>query len=709
MHITNVKINGFYSHVKSEINFDDTTNIIVGTNGSGKSLFFKCIEEVLKTIINEKTNLDEHCSSKQESYIKITIKFNNNEINVLNAILFIMMVNKYRYNNEDYDKIWNKIEESKLFTNGIIINYLYFSDVDRFDSIIKFINNDCDCKYKTHFDVKCTYYELINFKLNNSEYSNDHEKYNKIQKYILNHFKSKLDFKIDIINKINYSDNVKNTECDILNVIKKISSCNDDFLLKYMSIYIYNSILHIKNEKNMYVIEILNYLIEYENNSNNGNFTLNRIINNKNIYDFISKINVNYKKKEKLFELFNINSKLFNKISEKFYEITNKKFVINYLINEHKINDYDYFIEIDDNKKYDCSLGEYELINFLFDYYNDESDVIFIDEPCTHLSSQNKIKLKKIINDKNKQLILITHDIELIEEYSKIFYFSNINDSTIIIDLDEIKLNEKSLGGNVVLNTNNGEINMNEFNEKKAEINNYNQNLHVKKIYNNENYKIKKNIYDNKQILFVDNVLIVEGYEDYIFIKCFLDVHNIYNYCVCINDSKTNKTLIKLCKTLKIKYKILFDYDVLYKNENDYDKKNICGFCIMSDIIINALPDSEIKTLNECKDYTEIIRKLKNNGVYIWNNDIIEIEGIKFKIFEKDLELMNDNKYNYNNYKSMLEQKCKDYNTIMSIKDTNKILCDIFKKKSLNDIKNAIVKNINNNDLNDLLNFLKND
>lgn len=775
MHIEKIHIKGFYSHNNTEIKLDKTTNIIVGTNGSGKSLFFECVEGVFENLLNKNTDLENNCSSKQDSLIEITIKFSEDEINVFNAIMFMLIIKRINYcNTKYYVDICKKINEYKLLNEGLVINYSYSHKNNCFETRILFKKNNCncDCKNKHHdYDYdnpKCYYVELLNYKPEELK-ENNKKYYHETKDDIINHITNEIELKSEILKKIS---NIicKSTEENLSDIYINIRDNNCD-LLDFLKKYICKSIIQIKNKKNMSVINILQNLINYEEYSDTKNYTYDNIIKNKKLYEFISFIDENYSKKEKLYKISN--TIIFKKIYDKFYEITNKKFIINCLINENKIIDYEYFIDPNNNQKHKCSLGEYELINFLFDYYNNDSDIIFIDEPCTHLSTQNKIKLKNIFNDKDnsKQLIFITHDIEMINENNKIFYFTKTNENidkktneiTRVFDLGEINLNEKSPKNIKITNKINEELIIKNQQNEKIKFKDEKHYYHENKVYNKEKYQLDKNIYVNLPLLFATNVLIVEGYEDYIFIKCFLEVNKIYNYYVCINGSKTNQTIITICKRLKIKYKIIYDYDVLYDdNSNNYNNNTVEKKFkdLLSDIM-------KINIDFANKNYNAIIQELQKENVFIWNENIVEIEGIKFQLFKndkifieefqkklnkskeiknntkdfkitnedlKDIKIINENiieirgiKYqltevnekineNHNNikiekieeYKKYLELENKSINEIKCIKKINKLLPDIFKIKSHEDIKEAIKNNMNNTtDLKDLKNFLE--
>lgn len=73
-------------------------------------------------------------------------------------------------------------------------------------------------------------------------------------------------------------------------------------------------------------------------------------------------------------------------------------------------------------------------------YHGNDEDIILIDEPCAHLSSQNKIKFRDKFLSKtiDKQLIIITHDIELVNANSNLLHFSYVKNITVPTKIEEI-------------------------------------------------------------------------------------------------------------------------------------------------------------------------------------------------------------------------------------------------------------------------------
>ncbi len=183
-------------------------------------------------------------------------------------------------------------------------------------------------------------------------------------------------------------------------------------------------------------------------------------------------------------------------------------------------------------------IGEYELIKFLSVYLDDRSNnrcnqIIIMDEPCTKLSSQNKRNLhKELFSDNGKQLIVVTHDIELIdiEVCKNLLYFSLVDNKTKCFYIDKI---------------------------------------------NGEKTKL---LFEHPEILFANKIILVEGYDDYIFVKHFIKVHKIYDYQIVIMGGCGNK-IWQIMDELDIKYKIIYDIDKL-TGTNDIKKIKINYDCL---------------------------------------------------------------------------------------------------------------------------------
>jgi predicted ATP-binding protein involved in virulence len=129
MYLIKCIVNGFYSHLNSEITLDENkSNIIVGTNGSGKSLFFECVYNVIESLNNKQINIYENLNNviSNEPYIKIEIDFNDEEKKIFNMILFLMCIhsNFYcKYNEKHYNEIYKYINNNNIFEKGIDLIY----------------------------------------------------------------------------------------------------------------------------------------------------------------------------------------------------------------------------------------------------------------------------------------------------------------------------------------------------------------------------------------------------------------------------------------------------------------------------------------------------------------------------------------------------------------------------------------------------------
>jgi len=123
--------------------------------------------------------------------------------------------------------------------------------------------------------------------------------------------------------------------------------------------------------------------------------------------------------------------------------------------------------------------------------------------------------------------------------------------------------------------------------------------------------KEKKNLYEHREVLFSNNLLLVEGYDDYRFIKHFMDINrNIIedHYNIIILGGKGDK-IWKILDNLEITYKSIYDYDLLGKKDN-----KICNDTIR--FISNRMNKIELdKTVNNIKiDHNNIIQCIKNSS-----------------------------------------------------------------------------------------------
>lgn len=173
---------------------------------------------------------------------------------------------------------------------------------------------------------------------------------------------------------------------------------------------------------------------------------------------------------------------------------------------------------------YKCSTGEEELINFLVCYHDNFSSIIFIDDQCARLSSQNRKQFRRLILEKDnddKQLIMVTHNIEMIS--------LNTCKNIIRFNLKDNRTIHNSIPDNDIV----------------------------------EHQKQIKLICEHRELLFANKVLLCEGWGDYVIFGKLLNMFNIHDYVVIPLGGKDIR-LWEPLDYLDIEYKAIYDCDMLY-------------------------------------------------------------------------------------------------------------------------------------------------
>jgi hypothetical protein len=376
------------------------------------------------------------------------------------------------------------------------------------------------------------------------------------------------------------------------------------------------------NSKNQIISYVKNYENKYKKLRDNSINEVEKYFNKLNHNPELSFVEQNvkllneltheiceiHKTREKLFLMKNNNIRKYNAIEDEFIKITHKHFDV---VQIHGIvDDYEYVI-LNNDQRYKCSYGESELIDLLCKLCDDDVKQIIIDEPCAHLSSQNKSILADMFKNTQKQLIIVTHDIELITKDQNLIHFRTENFKTFKYSLNDMS-----------------------------------------------DYKIKKEIYENKNILFAKNVLLVEGYFDYIFMDALFCKLNVMDYLLIIQGSCDNDTPWKLCKQLKISHKIISDFDVLYsqglsknlRDSNAHKNDRAIKFLERHDINNVNYIIEQCSTLNNIRD--EIISRPDLN-VFIWRSDWNDIEGV-------GKNALHDDNFNKDSWSEYTKQKIID-------------------------------------------------
>ena len=261
-----------------------------------------------------------------------------------------------------------------------------------------------------------------------------------------------------------------------------------------------------------------------------------------------------------LYKIFNDDYKLYEKITRTFRLLTNKTITIRH-INYNKPKEKPIYVYslIGIMRDYQvCSYGEEELINFIVSIYSSKYNILLVDEIVPHISSQLKCKFINLFNEiiKDKQLFLITHDIEYTRKYigkNNIVYFSNRN-------------NKGYINSNTILNP--------IYFDTKAQSKDISI-IRDQKIKNNSillDAKDIKILIECPEILFSKKCLFVEGYYDKMFYSFFCNFFEINDYLV-ISVGGKSALHYEICERLNIGYKLIYDRDVLETNHTN--KKNI--------------------------------------------------------------------------------------------------------------------------------------
>lgn len=680
MHLINIIIKDQDSFQNFNLEFKEGINIIVGTNGCGKSNILKIINEINQDNKNIKKIYkfnDEESQIITTTIVLQILKFLGqsniiveNHENFIEYFIKNYPIIKFYKNDKGYtiiicDKNKKCEQLIRLYDNNIFIRYFNLTELNSriiLDDIniqkndsFSYLTQSLHSSIYHYFNdknirVDDSYLNTIINCLINDDYINSGNKmrslikkfkreeiYKKLKKkYGIKYFENNLDVKILYRYQNNsafiqedskkYNSKIENIITFFRNIGLNITSCNFagfnaelHNILTYFnnkSTYYINGIMS-NNDFDKYIKFTMN-VMNYNSHNNNTNTFSNHIIN-KYVYNYISnKIpninNLTNNQHMSINEFFSENSiqyihnlllyykkhkmDLWNNIQHDFRSITGKNFdirindfiickeyiknilnngniliknnlsLIDQIYNESK-EDQKYTFNSElvlADKGYKLSYGEQELISFLSLYYNDSKSILLVDEPCSHLCSQYKIKFRNMFMEQKdnlcKQIIFVTHNSELISE----------NNCRHIIKF--------SLDNNIT---------------KWYSIKNYNENN-------------LKTLYESKEVLFSDKCLLVEGYHDYRLMKEILKYVNLDAIYNIIMMDGCGSFLYDILYELNIDFKIIFDSDILtnrFKDKNDKTKINIKNN-------IDKLGHLSNKFLSK-----EFIMINKNDAVYI--------------------------------------------------------------------------------------------
>jgi hypothetical protein len=325
----------------------------------------------------------------------------------------------------------------------------------------------------------------------------------------------------------------------------------------------------------------------------------------------------------------NVNDKCEIKKSQKFEKIQNE--------NEHKnkiqINNNDTFRninkdEIKSNEKNNKFFNKYE---------NTKINLIEKTESFTFLKEKEKIELKqylnnkqiiesKIIEDKNKNTILLYEIIEFYKKDILLKEFDSAKISALYLDDDYIYVGDD--GGNLIIYNLKDEILLKRLNNPFSSGNN--KKFHIKSIYSNEHY-IMASYEKGKIVIFIKNdknvlkTKIFESFddvsqEDIIEAKFYEKKNN--NIIIYFADYKENIFRIKLVKNKIFKNKIIM-------KKITTSKKNSKKIEPYYHIEINPFNYKCIGVINNVAAKIYIIKKFNKNPIFTYDN----METNSFKSF----------------------------------------------------------------------------
>jgi len=561
MQLKKIQINGFSTFNNFELEFKDDLNIIVGNNGVGKTNLLNILSYSLS--YNYYKNLNNYINKNiNDNKIIINIALSKNEQNILaDAYIFIYCVKllreiiiPYRYNLNENDFINLLLEIKNLNFSAIKIEYKLINNVImRFLDIENFCCN-LQCKlidnifhHNMYCNKNCIFNKIYNF-INKSEkfiHDNLETAQYSINLYLemLKHIKQdelKINIKnyndeINLANDDEFNQNKNTTE--ILD-LRNISINNQKILMDYgilILLLINRSINNALLPTYLSANDIINNSLDLART----NYTIHE---KNNIIDCITELSYEYELRDILHSIKNDDINTYNKIQNSFHNITNKIFDIKIIENDLLVNDYKCNIILG-NEYYECSRGEYSIIYFLMEYYNGDNKIYLMDEPLQGVSSQYKKKLLNLLysNDNNLNNQLINDNIIVDNHSSNEQYINKYNMSQYLIVTHDIEFIDYNTCNNIIyLSSKNN----------------------ITKAYNlfNFNQKERKIIFENPSIFFCDKILLVEGYDDYVFYKSLLNENKIYEYNLIILDGCGSK-IWKILEKLEIKYKAIYDID----------------------------------------------------------------------------------------------------------------------------------------------------
>jgi hypothetical protein len=615
MYIEKLEINGI-EFDEFSITFDKNTNIIVGYNSHYKTNLLKIID----SMFNNNNNFD-YLHSKLTLIIE---KKDQLYTDIINIIKMIYIYFNYYENikNQNNFNISEKFEKINLVKNldfiKIIIEKRIINNKETLCNLYINIdkNNEND---KKNININRYLYEYNNgdiIKLLENFIDINYEEYNKKMKK----FENKIsDFEYDLTIK--------------------------DILDKYISNNNYNTNNH-KYYKDIHKIyNILN------NDDTQIHFNLSRYLFMTNIFDISNRIYMTFINNTKIINFKN--EQYFSKLDD--YD--NIKKIFKYITGCEFYIKSDIMIYNNDNENYYAADNyQLELIKLLYIIFTNESKIIIIDQICENLTYNNWNNLFNYLIKYNKQIIVNTNRIDIIQEkYIKdIIVLNNTKNNKIIYD--------------------------NYFSDLSENRNK----LHL--------------FICNSYLFSYKNIIFVEGKHEYIFLSAFKDfLYHLTNdpicnqICIVPIHGKSKIDIYKNIKNIKgFNCKYIFDNDILFKNNDDYVYEGDEGdeelFIKIIPKIINFKQVFSLSIL--CGTEEKIFEHVNKNNKYDKIRKIIEYYDCKKNNKVNKVKfIIKINDKNSNNIDKDGLNRCRNIFNDINI-STNKI--------NKNDIMDYLLKKTNN-------------
>lgn len=485
MYVSCVEIHNFLTFKNFNLSLHQGLNFLVGTNGTGKTSFLKVLSAVLSA---DRDKLLNYCIDPSNAFIGVEVKFSEDESDTLNKDFLYQLLGSHVY-----ELGLEILDNFRDFDRGIIVTIRVIGHEIEFQ--YRFRESVCQCSSDPELFFEPEHcHNIFQGEQNRGKIHHKNCFYNFGSESIL------------------FWSNIPSDFENFLNGRKSVEErLNSIFYRSYISL-IDEHVTDINKTLACVTKDVIPALTEMVYKGKES------------LPAGLACLNKDFQVRKRMYDLCNESSATFSNVAEKYKIITGKTFSIQVI---HASDDFllkDYvFLNVHGSSSSQCSCGEYDLLRFLLQLYDNVASVILLDEPVSKLSSQNKVNFRnKVLVEyftsdviaMKKQLLMVTHDKEFVypNTFENLIHFRMTENGT--------QLTLFSSGTND-----------------------------------------KKLICETPEILFCDRCILVEGYSDYVFVNSFMKESNYNRDANIIPMHGCGSKLYSVCQKLGIKYKIMFDYD----------------------------------------------------------------------------------------------------------------------------------------------------